>query len=161
MNKLLQDVDELKNNEINDLVDAKTDLESKVKHLDENSKQLDEKLKDERDKLVLIIKDSKETHDKMLKEMSEKLVVVEKAQDNIDIQMIKETIDSLEDKYSKAQEDRNEIVNEIKILDDRHQRNHEDLDNRRDSDAQFAKTSIVKMGKSVCKNMTVTRALAF
>jgi len=71
--------------------------------------------------------------------------VVEKAQDNIDIQMIKETIDSLEDKYSKGQEERAEISNEIRILDDRHTRNHEELDNRRDSDAQFHKTAILKM----------------
>ena len=67
-----------------------------------NLSELDENLKTEHDKLVLIINNSKETHDKMLKEITEKLVVVEKAQDNIDIQMIKETIDSLEDKYSKA-----------------------------------------------------------
>merc|ERR1739846_296656 len=100
----------------------------------------------------VIINNSKETHDKVLKEITEKLVVVEKAQDNIDIQMIKETIDSLEDKYSKTQEDRNEMANEIKILDDRHQRNHEDLDNRRDSDAQFNKTAILKLETALDTN---------
>merc|ERR1711935_148936 len=152
LKKLLEDVDDLKNNEINDLVDAKTDLENKVKDLEENSKKLDENLKTEHEKLVLIINNSKETHDKVLKEITEKLVVVEKAQDNIDIQMIKETIDSLEDKYSKTQEDRNEMANEIKILDDRHQRNHEDLDNRRDSDAQFNKTAVLKLEMALDTN---------
>jgi len=152
LKKLLEDVDDLKNNEINDLVDAKTDLENKVKDLEENSKKLDENLKTEHEKLVLIINNSKETHDKVLKEITEKLVVVEKAQDNIDIQMIKETIDSLEDKYSKTQEDRNEMANEIKILDDRHQRNHEDLDNRRDSDAQFNKTAVLKLETALDTN---------
>ena len=47
------------------------------------------------------------------------------------------------------QEDRNEMANEIKILDDRHQRNHEDLDNRRDSDAQFNKTAVLKLGEYI------------
>ena len=41
------------------------------------------------------------------------------------------------------------MANEIKILDDRHQRNHEDLDNRRDSDAQFNKTAILKLGEYI------------
>ena len=49
----------------------------------------------------------------------------------------------------ELQEDRNEMANEIKILDDRHQRNHEDLDNRRDSDAQFNKTAILKLGEYI------------
>ena len=49
----------MKNNEINDLVDAKTDLENKVKSLEDTSKELDENIKDERDKLVLIIRDTK------------------------------------------------------------------------------------------------------
>ena len=49
----------------------------------------------------------------------------------------------------ELQEDRNEMANEIKILDDRHQRNHEDLDNRRDSDAQFNKTAIFKLGEYI------------
>ena len=52
-------MDNLKNNEINDLVDAKTDLENKVKSLEDTSKELDENIKDERDKLVLIIRDTK------------------------------------------------------------------------------------------------------
>ena len=52
-------MDDLKNNEINDLVDAKTDLENKVKSLEDTSKELDENIKDERDKLVLIIRDTK------------------------------------------------------------------------------------------------------
>jgi len=66
--------------------------------------------------------------------------------------MIKETIDSLEDKYSKAQEDRNEMTTEIRTLDDRHTRNHEDLDNRRDSDAHFNKTAILKMETAMDTN---------
>ena len=49
--------------------------------------------------------------------------------------------------FEKLQEERAEISNEIRILDDRHTRNHEELDNRRDSDAQFHKTAILKMGK--------------
>ena len=57
----------------------------------------------------------------------------------------------------ELQEDRNEMANEIKILDDRHQRNHEDLDNRRDSDAQFNKTAILKLGEYQTKFLNLAK----
>ena len=49
------------------------------------------------------------------------------------------------------------MANEIKILDDRHQRNHEDLDNRRDSDAQFNKTAILKLGEYQTKFLNLAK----
>ena len=53
-----------------------TNSKNKVKDLEENSKKLDENLKTEHEKLVLIINNSKETHDKVLKVSTVSLIIL-------------------------------------------------------------------------------------
>lgn len=147
LDNLNKDLDELKNKELSDLVEAKFIIEQKVKDLEAKTEDLGGSIKTEHEHFTVIFRESKETNEKMLKELHEKLVVVEKTQDNIgDIQMIKETIDSLEDKYNKAEQDRGEINNEIRVIDERYTRNFDEVDNRRDSDAKFSTQKIQKIG---------------
>ena len=86
--------------------------------MEDEAKNLDEKIKAEQEHFVTIIHD-KEVNEKFLKELNEKLTIIKKTQDDMDIQMIKETIDSLEDRYAKAEQDRQGLTNELKIIDDR------------------------------------------
>ena len=118
-----------------------TDDMDNQKELSEKNAEAIRNLEDKADEMQkeiivheTIIKDTKETYEKNLKELNEKIFVIEKAQDDMDVQMIKETIDSLNDKYDKVQQDRGEIVNEIKIVDDRHQRGVQDVNSRLDNE---------------------------
>lgn len=147
LDELKSNLHDLKAKEVEVLVVAKEAIEDKIKELEDKTEHLEESLKNDHDHINLIIRESKESHEKMLKELNEKLVVVEK--DNEDIQMIKETIDSLEDKYSKAKHDQGNLEAEIRVIDERHQRNIDDIDHRRGSDAQFTMEKIKKIGTSI------------
>ena len=67
--------------------------------------------------------------------------------EDIDIQMLKETIDSLNDKYENATQERAEMISEIKIVDERHQRGIDDLDERQGSEARSATARMESLGK--------------
>merc|ERR1719242_1131016 len=118
LDELKTNFNDVKEKDIEHLVEAKSQMEDKIKNLEDESKNLDEQIKTEQEHFITIIRD-KETNEKMLKELNEKIVVVEKAQDDMDVQMIKETIDSLEDRYAKAEEDRKGLSDEVKIVETR------------------------------------------
>ena len=48
--------------------------------------------------------------------MNEKLTVIERAQDDIDVQMMKETIDNLNDRFFQAEQNRQEMDNQLKLV---------------------------------------------
>ena len=52
----------------------------------------------------------------MIKEMNEKITVIERAQDDMDVQMMKETIDNLNDRFFQAEQNRQEMDNQLKIV---------------------------------------------
>ena len=52
----------------------------------------------------------------MIKEMNEKITVIERAQDDMDVQMMKETIDNLNDRFFQAEQNRQEMDNQLKLV---------------------------------------------
>lgn len=48
--------------------------------------------------------------------MNEKITVIERAQDDMDVQMMKETIDNLNDRFFQAEQNRQEMDNQLKIV---------------------------------------------
>ena len=48
--------------------------------------------------------------------MNEKITVIERAQDDMDVQMMKETIDNLNDRFFQAEQNRQEMDNQLKLV---------------------------------------------
>ena len=48
--------------------------------------------------------------------MNEKITVIERAQDDMDVQMMKETIDNLNDRFFQAEQNRQEMDNQLKMV---------------------------------------------
>ena len=143
LDELQTNFNDVKEKDIEHLVEAKSQMEDKIKNLEDESKNLDEQIKTEQEHFITIIRD-KETNEKMLKELNEKIVVVEKAQDDMDVQMIKETIDSLEDRYAKAEEDRKGLSDEVRIV-----------ETRRDADTVMSQQKMQKIGKDYFTQFTI------
>ena len=48
--------------------------------------------------------------------MNEKITVIERGQDDMDVQMMKETIDNLNDRFFQAEQNRQEMDNQLKLV---------------------------------------------
>ena len=77
----------------------------------------------------------------MIKEMNEKITVIERAQDDMDVQMMKETIDNLNDRFFQAEQNRQEMDNQLKIV-----------NTNLEADRSDSKSRIQKMSKYLKKN---------
>ena len=83
----------------------------------------------------------------MIKEMNEKITVIERAQDDMDVQMMKETIDNLNDRFFQAEQNRQEMDNQLKIV-----------NTNLEADRSDSKSRIQKMSKYL-KKIRVTNSL--
>ena len=83
----------------------------------------------------------------MIKEMNEKITVIERAQDDMDVQMMKETIDNLNDRFFQAEQNRQEMDNQLKIV-----------NTNLEADRSDSKSRIQKMSKYL-KKIIVTNSL--
>ena len=77
----------------------------------------------------------------MITEMNEKITVIERAQDDMDVQMMKETIDNLNDRFFQAEQNRQEMDNQLKIV-----------NTNLEADRSDSKSRIQKMSKYLKKN---------
>ena len=73
--------------------------------------------------------------------MNEKITVIERAQDDMDVQMMKETIDNLNDRFFQAEQNRQEMDNQLKIV-----------NTNLEADRSDSKSRIQKMSKYLKKN---------
>ena len=79
--------------------------------------------------------------------MNEKITVIERAQDDMDVQMMKETIDNLNDRFFQAEQNRQEMDNQLKIV-----------NTNLEADRSDSKSRIQKMSKYL-KKIIVTNSL--
>ena len=79
--------------------------------------------------------------------MNEKITVIERAQDDMDVQMMKETIDNLNDRFFQAEQNRQEMDNQLKIV-----------NTNLEADRSDSKSRIQKMSKYL-KKIKVTNSL--
>ena len=79
--------------------------------------------------------------------MNEKITVIERAQDDMDVQMMKETIDNLNDRFFQAEQNRQEMDNQLKLV-----------NTNLEADRSDSKSRIQKMSKYL-KKVSVTNSL--
>ena len=143
--ELEKELGDLKSDEIDDLAKEQKEMKDKIEALDEQGKDLDEKLQNENNQMALMVQQIRVSQENTIREMRQEIIKV--VPEDIDIQMLKETIDSLNDKYENATKQREEMIVNIQNVDERYARGIEDIEERHGNEAKSATVRMESLGK--------------